>query len=223
MTVTIIFNTITTAMPKLKKLKKLKTKGIAEYPADHIMTTLYEKYHGLIWSRAIAHYQMLPVHIQKVVDVEDFVQEGYIFAAKRMESHFDSTQSKASSFLYGILSNFYKNLLSQYTNKTRGAITVGIDTEMESTRLGRSYSPEKTIDAQKIARRFHEQASVGLLNYLDQHLFNPAPNRNVVLSSPAFKEHRVEFIALAKKLGLTIDHYRVALNIHHALKENPPQ
>jgi hypothetical protein len=207
-------------MPKLKKLKK---PSVLEHEPDHIMTTLYEKYNGLIWNRAIAHYQMLPVHIQKVVDVEDFVQEGYIFAAKRMVSHFDSSQSKASSYLHNILSNFYKNLLSQYTNKSRGAVTVGIDTEMENTMLGRKYRPESTVDAQKIARRFHEQASVGLVDYLDRHLFNPAPNRNVVLSSPDFKAHRVEFIALAKKLGLTIDHYRTALHIHHALKENPPR
>lgn len=185
---------------------------------SQIMLEVYADYKNLIWHRAIAHYRMLPAHLQKQVDLEDFVQEGYLFAAKRLNKYYTSSKSQRSTYLYSILNNFYKNVLAGLTNQARGAITVSIDTEFESTRLGVTRSIDEGIDAQKVARRFHELASVPLVCYLDTMLFNPKERAKVLLCTNTFKTHAKEFRELVKKTGLTINQYRIAIRVHQALK-----
>lgn len=180
------------------------------------------KYKGVIVDRAVANWYKLPRPIQQRMPLQDYIQEGYVFAIKVLygtktrKARWDPKRgARPETLLYTTLNHFYENVALGLTCPKRGAITLSLDDETMdlSNKLATKATFEEMADAEDVVRRLHQQASYELVRFLDEHLFSRTAHKVVTWGS-RFQRHRHEFQQLAKRTGCTIEHYRVAIALH---------
>jgi len=178
-----------------------------------------DQFKGVIVDRAVANWYKLPRPIQQRMPLQDYIQEGYVFAIKVLygtetrKARWDPKRgARAETLLYTTLNHFYENVALGLTCTKRGALTLSLDDEETdlANKLATKATFEEMADAEDVVRRLHAQASYELVRFLDTHLFSRTANKVVTWGS-TFQKHRDEFRQLAKRTGCTIEHYRVAI------------
>lgn len=185
---------------------------------------------GIIIDRAVANYRMLPESAKRYTDLDDWISSGMVFAAsdlsKRMERTYDSSKGAAiKTFIYRAMDNYYKNSLAFNTNKKRGGMVVSWEDLVGAGTVGQEDHKASAfvdkIDAIRKVQEMHRRASTDLVLYLDAHFFTQDHPGRIIVKGKHFEERRQEFRALASRLGVTIDDYRLAIRLYHEMKSGP--
>lgn len=197
-----------------------KTKSKAEPMLDVV------ELRGIIIDRALAHFNMLPDAAKRFIDLEDWIHMGLLFVAgdlsRRMKVSYDKAKgASVKTFVYRSVDNFYKNELGHVTNKKRGGAVVswedlvGAGTVHHEDKNANKFAGR--IDAIRKVQELHRIAPLELTIYLDQHFFKGDFHGRVVTRGRRFESRRKEFQNLAKRVGVTIDDYRTAIEMYQEL------
>jgi hypothetical protein len=182
------------------------------------------KLRGIVINRALASFNLLPEAAKRYIDLEDWISAGILFVtgvlSARMSKSFNPTAGTSmSTFVYKALDNFYHNELGAQQTSKRKTSMVSWDDLLSSAepKSQRSLEFVDRIDAIRKVQEMHRAASIDLVLYLDQHFFTGDYSQRFVTRGKLFQAHKVEFQRLAKRAMVTIDDYRLAIQIYHEL------
>src|SRR5688572_14745717 len=85
------------------------------------------QFKGLVVSRAVVYYRMLPMHWRSSIDLSDFVQMGMVCLLDRLKAY-DPKRGAISTLVYTAIDNCYKGLFEKISYKKRAAEVVDFET-----------------------------------------------------------------------------------------------
>lgn len=174
-----------------------------------------EQYRGMVYSRAIHCYNLLPASVKGWTDVEDLVQDGMLFLDRVVHqrggrtARYDATRSSFSTWIYSAVSNFYQGWAAAANCKKRFAIIVSLE-DATSIANRASFTPKSSelIDAYQKVQQLHLHASIDLVAFLDMNLFHTPP-RVARPRGPKFSVLASEFRTLASRFNVSLNEYRL--------------
>ncbi len=160
-----------------------------------------ENYYGLIAEQAIKYWQSLPKDRKFWIDVEDFINDGLLFARHELMDQYDPRKAKFTTFLTVALKRFYLEQLIGF-KRIKRVFPIGKDHELEKVQP-RIFVPNTPLEiAGEVGmKKLREQASPMLKNYVDSWFYNPKGPAHIRYGV-RFTKARKEFRALAPKYGV---------------------
>lgn len=177
-------------------------------------------YKGIVVQRALSHFESIPQHLRGLTSVDDLISEGMLFVGSKVLANCTGTRKAArhdisrgaiSTLVHTAVNNFFIGYVKSLTCRKRGAVTVSYDEDpLVISGVGR-WSRNDLCDSESIVTEMHLRASRELFRFLDDHFFTGECTSTSVIRSKKFVAIKDEFQKLAKRYGVTIDHYRVVI------------
>jgi hypothetical protein len=181
---------------------------------------------AIIVNRALYHFRSLSLPVQRRVDLEDWISLGLTFYcttfAARASRKFNPALSSYNTYVYRAFDNLYRGYVWEHSFKHMNAFTssieelVGEGTSNMADNKAQDFVHQ--IDAVRKVRELHSRASTELVSYLDKHFFTCDHAGRVIVKGKQFQLKKQEFIKLAQRIGVTIDDYRTAIQMHQVLQ-----
>lgn len=197
-----------------------------QYRSAAELAASVEDVKAIIVNRALCHFRSLSLSVQRRVDLEDWISFGLTFYCttfvKRAAKSFNPALSSYNTYVYRAFDNLYRGYVWEHSFKHMNAFTssieelVGEGTSNMADSKGQDFVHQ--IDAVRKVRELHARASTELVAYLDKHFFTCDHDGRVIVKGKQFQAKRQEFIKLAQRIGVTIDDYRIAIQMHQALQ-----
>lgn len=180
-------------------------------------------YKGIVVDRALFYYRMLnPAH-HRWMGLDDFISEGLTFVIESLPKYDPKKHTQVQTFVYVIVSNYYKSMLFAGSCKKRRAVVIGIDDaedQAATIRMQTEGSIYSRIDAHTKVTELHRDASRELIHFLNRNFFNPRNNGRVSVRGVQFAILKAEFQELAERYGVTLQDYRSCISAHHMLRRS---
>lgn len=162
----------------------------------------YEPYIRLIAKLANQHWRRLPPEYQQYIDVDDFIQEGIVHVIRKAHLY-DHTQSKESTFLQVILTNFYNGMVKRYQHPSHYQPCDPLPDTIpcvDATRF------ERVAYAEVRVNRLLELASPGLRKFLARRFFGDGFQAGF-MGTEKYDKIVLEFRRLVRITNVTVEDF----------------
>lgn len=195
------------------------------------------KYEGYVKARVLSHYYRLPESVKSSIGVDDCVQDAllHIHEAININETYDKTRSKLTSYIYLLVESYFGALIKAHMRKKRATILIPIDIITKQPAIEENASNRLRLrEAKDKVTELHLNASPALIDFIAANFYHPVSKYTYINTTPndfkivmhpytrkprklkctkgeVLTKRKQEFRGLAQRMGVTIDHYRLAL------------
>lgn len=154
-----------------------------------------ENYSRLVAKIAIKYWQALPRQTKAWVEVDDFINDGLLFARFELLPHYDFTRTKFTTYLYKGLSRYFGSKLLELKRQKRTVVL-----EYQPPII---FVPNREIQmaGEQALKSLYASASPMLQKYMKSWFFNEKGPARVRMGA-GFTKAKKEFKKLAPVYGV---------------------